>query len=79
MKVNIRKVVKPIVFGWALYHAVDFAYDVGKGRMLGTLAKDNNEIAESLKQLSEYRPEKLSERLKIKTVLLTASLTKEEP
>lgn len=79
MSVNVNKVIKAFAIGAILYYCMDFCYDLGKGRMLGTIARDCPEVNEALQKLSDWKPDNLSDGLKVAIVTTAAKLKMEEP
>lgn len=79
MDINVNKVIKVCMFGAALYYCMDFCYDIGKGRMLGTIAKEYPEVYEVMQKLSHRRFDNLRDRLKSAIVMTSAELKMEEP
>ena len=75
MNENIKRIMKICAVGGILHYGMNFFYDLGEGRMLGAIAKENSEIMEALQTLSEYKPDHLSKRLKIGLVTSVALYT----
>lgn len=79
MIVNVNKVVKAFAIGAALYYCMDFVCDLGKGNMLGAIAKTCPEVNNELESLSKWKPDNLRDRLKLGVVLTAARIKMEEP
>lgn len=79
MSVNVNKVIKAFAVGAALYYCADFSCDVGKGYMLGAIAKEDPDIKNAIEAASNRKSDNLRKRLKQTVVLAIARIKMEEP
>lgn len=68
----MNKLIKACVVGGVVYAMCDASYQLGKGRMLGVLAKTDVSASQCMDVISD------DERLRVKFVRMVAKCTKEE-
>ena len=69
---SVKRVMKICAIGGILHYGLNFVYDFGKARMFGAIASENAEVMEMLQDLSNYKPEHLSDRLKMSFITSVA-------
>lgn len=68
----MNKLIKTCIVGGIVYAMCDVSYQLGKGRMLGTLAKTDVSASQCMDILTD------DERLRVKFVEKIAEITKNE-
>ena len=62
---SVKRVTKICAIGGILHYDLNFVYDFWKACMFGAIASENAEVMEMLHDLSNYKPEYLSARLRM--------------
>ena len=68
----MNKLIKTCIVGGIVYAMCDMTYQLGKGRMLGALAKANVSASQCIDAISDDK------HLRVKLVKMVAKITKEE-
>lgn len=68
----MNKLIKTFIIGGIIYAISDVTYQLGKGRMLGVLAKTGVGASQCMDVISDDK------RLRVKIVSMAAKITKEE-
>lgn len=69
----MNKLIKMCIVGGIVYAMCDVSYQLGKGRILGVLAKTNMSASQCINVISDDK------NLRVKLVKMIAKFTEEEP